>query len=112
MGIGGLFQPEHPELKGKDCVRTWGNAGRTLNGQLYDPIRAYADKIKLDFMYETAAKELIQSPAGAVVGVKAEAGGKVEEVESLEKQLVSDVRRLRDECEAKKEKLRAGFAKL
>jgi hypothetical protein len=41
---------------------------------------------------------------------KAQAGGKVEEVESLEKQLVSDIRRLRDECEAKKEKLRAGFA--
>src|SRR6476646_10722686 len=41
---------------------------------------------------------------------KAQAGGKVEEVESLEKQLVSDVRRLRDEYEAKKEKLRVGFA--
>ena len=41
---------------------------------------------------------------------KAQAEGKVEEVESLEKQLVSDVRRLRDECEAKKEKLRVGFA--
>ena len=62
--IGGLFQPEHPELPGKDCVRTWGNGGRTLNGQLYNPIRAYADKIKLEFMYETPAKELIQSPTG------------------------------------------------
>ena len=75
--IGGLFQPEHPELPGKDCVRTWGNGGKTLNGQLYGPIRDYADKIKLDFMYETPAKELIQSPTGAVVGVKAEAGGKL-----------------------------------
>ena len=43
---------------------------------------------------------------------KAQAEGKVDEVESLEKQLTSEVRRLRDECEANKEKLRTGFAKL
>ena len=42
---------------------------------------------------------------------KAQAEGKVEEVESLEKQLTSDVRRLRGEWEASKEKLRASFAK-
>jgi hypothetical protein len=41
---------------------------------------------------------------------KAQGGGKVEEVESLEKQLASEIRRLRDECETKKEKLRASFA--
>jgi succinate dehydrogenase/fumarate reductase flavoprotein subunit len=74
--IGGLFQPEHPELPGKDAVRTWGNMGRTLKGQLYDPIRAYCDKIGLEFMYETPAKELVQSPRGEIVGVIAEAGGK------------------------------------
>jgi succinate dehydrogenase/fumarate reductase flavoprotein subunit len=74
--IGGLFQPEHPELPGKDCVRTWGNGGRTLNGQLYTPIRAYADKIKLEFMYDTPAKELIQAPTGEILGVRAETAGK------------------------------------
>ena len=42
---------------------------------------------------------------------KAQAESKVEEVESLEKQLTSEVRRLLDDCEAKKEKLRAGFGK-
>jgi len=42
---------------------------------------------------------------------KAQAEGKVEEIESLEKQLTAQVRRLRDECEAKKEKLRAEFGK-
>jgi len=42
---------------------------------------------------------------------KAQAEGKVEEIESLEKQLTAQVRRLRDECEAKKEKLRAKFGK-
>ncbi len=42
---------------------------------------------------------------------KAQGAGKSEEVESLEKQLASDVRRLQEDCEAKKEKLRASFAK-
>jgi len=43
---------------------------------------------------------------------KAQADGKSEDADSLEKQLAADVRRLREECEAKKEKLRASFAKL
>jgi Skp family chaperone for outer membrane proteins len=34
----------------------------------------------------------------------------MEELESLQKQLVSEIRRLQEECEAKKEKLRASFA--
>jgi len=43
---------------------------------------------------------------------KAQTDGKVDDIDSLQKQLVSDVRRLQDECEAAKEKLRASFAKL
>ncbi len=74
--IGGLFQPEHPELPGKDAVRTYGNMGRTLGEQLYNPIRAYADKIGLEFTYETPAKELVQAPTGEILGVMAEAHGK------------------------------------
>jgi hypothetical protein len=42
---------------------------------------------------------------------KAQAAGKFEEVESLQKQLSSEIRRLQEDCEAKKEKLRASFAK-
>ncbi|MBC7338031.1 MAG: FAD-dependent oxidoreductase, partial [Clostridia bacterium] len=42
--IGGLFQPEHPELPGAESVRTWGNEGKTLASQLYIPIRAYVDQ--------------------------------------------------------------------
>jgi len=38
--------------------------------------------------------------------------GNSEEAESLEKQLASEIRRLREDCEAKKEKLRASFTKL
>ena len=42
---------------------------------------------------------------------KMQAEGKLEDVEALQKQLASEIRRLQDECEARKEKLRAGFAK-
>lgn len=40
----------------------------------------------------------------------ARGGGKFEEAESLEKQLAIEVRRLREDCEEKKEKLRKSFA--
>ena len=42
---------------------------------------------------------------------KAQATGKFDDAESLEKQLTTEIRRLQEDCEAKKEKLRAGFAK-
>jgi len=42
---------------------------------------------------------------------KAQTEGKVDQIDSLEKQLASEVRRLQEECEASKEKLRAGFVK-
>ena len=42
---------------------------------------------------------------------KAQSAGKFEEVESLEKQLASEIKRLQEDCEAKKEKLRASFGK-
>ncbi len=40
---------------------------------------------------------------------KAQSAGKFDEMEPLEKQLASEIRRLQNECEAKKEKLRAEF---
>jgi len=42
---------------------------------------------------------------------KAKTAGKLEDVEKLEKQLTSEIARLREDCEAKKEKLRASFVK-
>jgi hypothetical protein len=42
---------------------------------------------------------------------KAQNAGSSEEVESLEKQLTSEIRRLQQDCEAKKAKLRASFGK-
>lgn len=41
---------------------------------------------------------------------KARAAGEHEEIAGLEKQLASDVRRLREDCEAKKEKVRTRSA--
>ena len=43
---------------------------------------------------------------------KAQTDGKLDDIDSLQKQLASEVRRLQEECEAKKEKLRNEFAKL
>ncbi|PYK55840.1 MAG: hypothetical protein DME48_03135 [Verrucomicrobia bacterium] len=40
----------------------------------------------------------------------AQTTGKLEEAQSIEKQLALEMRRLQEECEAKKEKLRASFA--
>jgi hypothetical protein len=42
---------------------------------------------------------------------RAQTEGKADDIDSLQKQLVTEVRRLQEECEAKKEKLRAGFVK-
>jgi uncharacterized alpha-E superfamily protein len=42
---------------------------------------------------------------------KAQTEGKVDDIDSLQKQLASAVRRFQEECEAVKEKLRANFAK-
>jgi hypothetical protein len=41
---------------------------------------------------------------------KAELAGKLDEVDSLQKQLSVEIRRLQEEADAKKEKLRATFA--
>jgi hypothetical protein len=42
---------------------------------------------------------------------KAQLAGKPDEVKSLKKQLASEIRRLQEDCETKKEKLRASFSK-
>jgi len=42
---------------------------------------------------------------------KVQTAGNVEEAKSLEKQLKSEIRRLQEECEVRKENLRASFGK-
>lgn len=72
----GMFQPEHPELPGSGCVRTWSNNG-SGEGRLWIPIREQAERRGIEILYETPGRELIQSPAtGDVLGVLADSGGK------------------------------------
>jgi len=59
------------------------------------------------FKARTAEKELFLK--GEIQ--KARSTRKFEEAESLEKQLASEIKRLQEDCEAKKEKLRASFGK-
>jgi succinate dehydrogenase/fumarate reductase flavoprotein subunit len=71
----GIFQPEHPELPGSRCVRTWSNNG-AAEGRLWIPIRAQLEKRGIEVLYETPAKDLILSRADRdVIGVKAISGG-------------------------------------
>jgi hypothetical protein len=64
-------------------------------------------EIDSQFKARIAEKELFLK--GEIA--KAQAAGKFDEIESLQKQLTVEVRRLQEDCEAKKEKLRATFAK-
>jgi len=42
---------------------------------------------------------------------KAQTEGKADDIDSIQKQLVSEIRRLQEECESKKEKLRNEFTR-
>ena len=71
----GIFQPEHPELPGAACVRTWCNNGSS-DGKLYLPLREQAAKRNIEVMYESPAKALIQMPSREIAGIRAEVAGK------------------------------------
>lgn len=66
----GMFQPEHPELPGSKCVRTWSNGGAG-GGRLWIPIREQVEKREIEVMYETPAKNLVLSATSEVLGVQA-----------------------------------------
>jgi hypothetical protein len=74
---------------------------------LTDEQKKQLAEIDSTFKARIAEKELFLK--GEIA--KAQAAGKFEEIESLEKQLRSEIVRLQEDCEAKKEKLRAEFAK-
>lgn len=71
----GIFQPEHPELPGAKCVRTWSNGGAG-EGRLWIPVREQVAKRNIEILYETPAKNLVLSAAREVTGVQASSGGK------------------------------------
>ena len=74
--------------------------------KLTDDQKKQLSEIDSTFKARIAEKELFLK--GEIQ--KAQAAGKFEEIESLERQLASEIRRLQEDCEAKKEKLRANFA--
>ena len=75
--------------------------------KLTDEQKAQIAEIDSTYKARIAEKELY------LKGKISEAGlsGKFEEFEQLEKQLATEIRRLQEDCEKKKEKLRASFAK-
>ena len=72
---------------------------------LTDDQKKQLAEIDSQFKARIAEKELFLK--GEIA--KAQAAGKFEEIESLQKQLSSEIRRLQEDCEVKKEKLRASF---
>ena len=74
---------------------------------LTDDQKKQLAEIDSQFKARIAEKELFLK--GEIA--KAQASGKFEEIESLQKQLTSEIRRLQEDCETKKEKLRASFGK-
>jgi len=64
-------------------------------------------EIDSTFRARIAEKELFLKDQLA----KAQTAGNLEEADSLQKQLTIDIRRLQEDCENKKEKLRASFAR-
>jgi succinate dehydrogenase/fumarate reductase flavoprotein subunit len=71
----GIFQPEHPELPGAACVRTWSSSGGAT-AALWTPLREQAAQRKVEVMYEAVAKTLIQLPSREIAGIRAEVEGK------------------------------------
>jgi len=73
----GFFQPEHPELPGSECVRTWSNNGVAAQGHLWIPIKEQVQKRNIKILYENPATDLLLSrKTGEVIGVESQAGDK------------------------------------
>jgi len=74
---------------------------------LTDDQKKQLAEIDSQFKARIAEKELFLK--GEIA--KAQSAGKFDEIESLEKQLRLEISRLQEDCETKKEKLRASFGK-
>jgi hypothetical protein len=64
---------------------------------------------EIDSMFKARIAEREVFLQGEIL--KAQTAGKFEELEALQKQLAFEIRRLQEDCEGKKEKLRANFGK-
>ncbi|MEP7014913.1 MAG: hypothetical protein ABI925_05690 [Verrucomicrobiota bacterium] len=74
---------------------------------LTDDQKKQLAEIDAKFKAKTAEKELFLKDQMT----KAQHAGKPDEVDSMEKQLAIEIRRLQEDCAAKKEKLRASFGR-
>jgi len=74
---------------------------------LTDDQKKQLAEIESQFKAQTAEKELFLE--GEIA--KAKMAGKFDEIELLEKQLRDEIRRLQEDCEARKKELRAQFEK-
>ena len=83
----------------------WKKARRLCN--LTDEQKAQLAEIDSTYRARIAEKELFLQGKIEEAGLK----GTFSEFEELEKQLVSEIKRLQEDCEEKKAKLREGFAK-
>ncbi len=75
--------------------------------QLNDEQKAQLAEIESTYRARIAEKELFLQGKIEEAGLK----GTFAEFEELEKQLASEIKRLQEDCEAKKAKLRESFAK-
>ncbi len=73
---------------------------------LSDDQKGQIAEIESTYKARIAEKELFLQ--GEIA--RAQSGGAPEEIESLQRQLASEIRRLQEDCETKKTKLRASFA--
>jgi hypothetical protein len=87
-------------------LRWNGSKKKTPSVPLTDQQKAQIAEIDSMFKARIAERELFLK--GEIR--KAQDAGNLDEAESLQKQLTIDIRRLTDEAEAKKEKLRASFS--
>lgn len=74
--------------------------------ELTDEQKAQLAEIDSQFKAKIAERELFLK--GEIA--KAQASGKWDEIEELQRQLTIDLRRLQEDCETKKQKLRDSFA--
>lgn len=78
----------------------------TPSVSLTDEQKAQIAEVDSSYRAKIAEKELFLKDQIRT----ARAGGSYDEAESLEKQLAIEIRRLQEDCEEKKEKLRRSFA--
>jgi succinate dehydrogenase/fumarate reductase flavoprotein subunit len=70
-----IFNPEFPELPGSECAKTFANP-TSMQSKLWKLLKKNIDDRKVEVLYGTPAKELVQNPeTKEILGVIADQGG-------------------------------------